>query len=148
MSDKEGIKKEYSTQTAKLVYYIIALCITAIGFSVSRTVEKPLCHSHIPLGIAVVFWGISVFVGFAFIKSRLRILYGNFIYLEILEGNIEEFNKTQSHQEYAAELALKDINKNSKKYEKHIFLQEILFYLGIISFIIWHIIEMYNNSNI
>lgn len=148
MSDKEEIKKEHRSQTSKLVYYIIALCIAAIGFSVTQTSGQSLSFSHIPLGIAVVFWSISVYIGIAFVNSRLNLLYGNNLYLDILEGNIDDFNKSRSYQEYAAELTMKDINRINKKYEKHLFIQEILFYLGVVSFMVWHVIQMYNNINL
>lgn len=146
MTEKEEIKKEHNLQTSKFVYYIIALCVTAIGFSIVQTSRKSLDYLHIPLGVALLFWSVSVYIGFAFIKSRLSILYGNHLYLDILEGNIDDFNKSQAHQKYAVELTLKDINRISKKYERHLYIQQLLFYFGVISFVIWHVIEMYNNS--
>jgi len=146
MSDKEEIKKEHRSQTTKFVYYLIALCIAAIGFSITQTSGQSLNNVHIPLGIAVLLWSISIYIGFAFIKSRLNLLYANNLYLDILEGNVDDFNKSQGHQEYAAELTMNDIKRINKKYEKHLYIQEILFYFGVISFVIWHVIEMYNNS--
>ena len=146
MSDKVEIKKEHRSQTSKFVYYIIALCVAAIGFSIVQTSGQSLDYSHIPLGIALLLWSISIYIGFAFVKSRLNLLYANNLYLDILEGNVDDFNKSRAHQEYAAELTMKDISTTNKKYEKHLYIQEILFYFGVISFVVWHIVEMYNNS--
>ncbi|KOY52415.1 hypothetical protein [Polaribacter dokdonensis] len=146
MADREEIKKEHRAQTSKFVYYIIALCVAAIGFSIVQTSGQSLDYSHIPLGIALLLWSVSVYIGFAFVKSRLNLLYGNNLYLDILDGKVDDFNKSKAHQEYAAELTMKDIERINQKYEKHLYIQEILFYLGVISFVVWHIIEMYNIS--
>jgi hypothetical protein len=146
MSEKNEIKKEHNYVTTKFCYYIIALCVAAIGFSIVQTSGQALDYSHIPLGIALLLWSISIFIGFAFVKSRLKFLYSNHLYLAILEGNIAEYNESKAQQDYAAGLAMKDISEINKKYKKHLYAQEILFYFGVISFIVWHVIEMYNNS--
>ena len=146
MSEKNEIKKEHHYITTKFCYYIIALCVAAIGFSIVQTSGQALRYSHIPLGIALLLWSVSICIGFAFVKSRLQILYSKHLYLNILEGNIDDYNESKEIQEYAAGLAMKDISRINKKYEKHLYAQEILFYFGVISFIVWHVIEMYNNS--
>ena len=146
MADKEEIKREHRSQTTKFVYYLIALCVAAIGFSITQTSGEGLSHTHIPLGIALLFWCLSIYFGFSFVKSRISLLYNNNLYLDILEGNIDDFNQSKAHQEYAAQLAMNDIERINKKYEKHLFIQELSFYFGVISFIVWHIIEMYNDS--
>ena len=144
MAKQEEIKKEHRLQVQKLVYYIIALCVTAIGFSVIQTTGQKLELTHLPLGIAVVLWTISIFLGLRYLSSSISILYNNNLYFDILKGNIADFNKNEATQKYAANIAMEKTQEIAEKYEYHLIAQEILFYFGVLSFLIWHIIKMYN----
>tara|TARA_R110002072_G_scaffold7503_2_gene40965 strand:- start:763030 stop:763476 length:447 start_codon:yes stop_codon:yes gene_type:complete len=146
MTEQLEIKKEHRTQTQKLVYYLIALCVTAIGFSVTQTTGQKLMISQIPLRFAVTCWAFSVFFGLRFLNHNLNIFYDNNLYFDILKGHIPEFNRSTSHQHYAAELVLEKINKAIKKHQYHQFTQELLFYVGIVAFLIWHVLNMYSKT--
>ena len=136
MEGQIEIKKEHHSQIQKFVYYIIALCVTAIGFSIVQTTGQKLEITHLPLGFAVLCWSLSIFFGIRYLSSSISVLYNNNLYFDILKGNAPEFNKSQAHMEYAAGLAMEHTQKIVKKYEYHMFIQEILFYLGVISFLI------------
>lgn len=135
----ESYRSHYQLQE-KYVFYIIALCVSAIGFSVYCTTGKPMKYSQIPLLISVICWGASIFFGLNFLKKLISTKSANF---ELLESKY-------FHKE-TYEIILKDainqiIDDLTAKCLKLFSLQEYLFYAGIVSFIIWHILEMYLNS--
>ena len=54
-NSQNEIIQNYSQKQEKYVYYLIALCVTAIGFSVQLTTGTELNYFHIPLGLALIF---------------------------------------------------------------------------------------------
>ena len=61
-----NIQKEFREKQEKYVYYLIALSVSAIGFSVYKTENQSLAYSQIPLALAVLSWSISIFCGLKF----------------------------------------------------------------------------------
>lgn len=86
MKEQEEIRTQYRQQQEKYIYYIIALCVAAIGFSVHKTIGLPLKWTQVPLGIAVLSWGMSIYYGLRFLRGGLNILYDNHNYYEIIQG--------------------------------------------------------------
>lgn len=132
-----NLQQEYREKQEKYVYYLIALSVSAIGFSIYKTDNQSLTFSQIPLGIAILSWSISIFCGLKFLKYIISNLYANNAYFEIIkENNQESINaKIKGFRE-----AMKINSKSMSIYFK---IQGFLFYLGILLFIAWHIIEMY-----
>ena len=56
MEEQKEIQKQFRQQQEKYVYYVIALCVAVIAFSIHKTTGKSLAWSQIPLAIAVLFW--------------------------------------------------------------------------------------------
>ena len=57
-----SIQQEFRDKQEKYVYYIIAISVSAIGFSVYKTENHQLNLSLIPLGFAVICWSTSIFL--------------------------------------------------------------------------------------
>lgn len=74
MEEQKEIQKQFRQQQEKYTYYVIALCVAAIGFSVHKTIGLPLKWIQIPLGVAVLFWGISIYCGLNFIRYTMHAL--------------------------------------------------------------------------
>ncbi|MDP2174625.1 MAG: hypothetical protein Q8K70_01805 [Bacteroidota bacterium] len=140
--DKEALKesqketqKQYLEMQYKYIYYIGALSVASIGFAVQQTLEQPIKLSQIPLGIAIIFWGLSIFKGFKFLELMLKIHEIQFGYnhTAIKVGFItDEFNKL-------FEDMTKTPMSKAKNNHKYSF---TLFILGCVLFILWRIIEM------
>ena len=137
------IQKQFRQQQEKLVYYIIALSVSAIGFSVFKTTGQSLKIIQIPLGFAVLCWSISIFCGLKFLQYVISNLYANNEYFEIEKGNHPDIG---NHPD-AIEAGIKGFKGamviNKKRMKKYFKFQNSLFYVGIILFIIWHLLEMY-----
>lgn len=148
MSDiKEELIKVYREQQYKYAYYIIALCVAAIGFVVTQTVGKPIKYVQIPLAGAVMAWCISIFCGLKFIQYQISGLYNNVELLKILDGTSELISNKPHLIPYAKELMVDTIEKNGVKASKLANWQDRCFYIGISLFIVWHVLEMIQTNS-
>lgn len=143
MEEQREIQKQFRQQQEKFVYYLIALSVTSIGFSVYKTIDQPLKLIQIPLGISIISWGISIFCGFNFLKYLISTLYSNNEYFNIVQGRNEEIGNNQQLINAASKGVKSAMESNVKKASCFFNWQQYLFYLGVISFILWHLLEMY-----
>lgn len=143
MEQQIELHRLFRQQQEKYVYYIIALCVTAIGFSVYKTTGQELKWTQLPLAISVGCWGLSIFCGLRFLKYILSSIYVNTGYLNILQGIEPGVGTHPEKMKIAASIvkqtmeSISEISNNLSKW------QERLFYSGIILFIVWHVLEMY-----
>ncbi len=140
---QKEIQRQFRQQQEKYVYYILALTVSAIGFGIYKTSGLPLKWSQIPLGLSVICWSISIFFGLNFLKYVIGNLYLNNEYFEILAGINPDFGNTTWQIEANIEglkLAMKSDEKTAEKYFDW---QGKLFFIGVVLFILWHILEMY-----
>ena len=86
MDVKFEIYRSLSQLQEKFVFYLIALNVAAIGFAVFLTLDKPLVITQIPLGLAVISWGLSIWCGTNYLKKLIDSKSINFEMLK-LEGN-------------------------------------------------------------
>ena len=146
MEEQLEIKRQFREQQQKFVYYVIALSVTSIGYSVYQTAGLPLNWSQIPLGFAILCWGFSIYCGFQHLKYIINTLYANNVYLDIVQGNHPEIGEDIEFIKAASSGVMDAMENNSDKANYFFSYQNNLFYLGVILFLAWHVIEMYNNT--
>jgi hypothetical protein len=146
MDDQIEIKKQFRQQQEKYAYYLIALCVAAIAFSITITRDASLKISQIPLGLAVLTWGLSIYFGLKFIQTIISALSSNNSYLDVLKGIHPIVGDNPQKIEYASNMLKEAMEGKSKAAGKSYDWQNRFFYMGFISFIVWHIIEMYLKS--
>ena len=139
MDVKFEIYRSLSQLQEKFVFYIIALNVAAIGFAVYLTLDKPLVLTQIPLGIAVVSWGLSIWFGTSYLKKLIESKSINFEMLK-LEGNRTLINQN----DYAAKSndLMEEDQQIHIKIIQYLKYHEIFFYAGIICFLAWHFLQM------
>lgn len=150
MNDEDKIQKLISelhnrieNQREKFIYYMIALGVTAIGFSVLRTADEPLKFGQIPLGLAIMSWLLSIHFGFLNIVRTLTVLRSNIAFLYIKAG-INPLDGTKMPDiDNPTDIIEKSIKKSNEKTSLYFNKQRATLYSGIIFFIIWHLLEMY-----
>jgi hypothetical protein len=147
MSLQEQMMHQFREQQQKFVYYIVALSVTAIGFSVYKTTGSPLKCSQIPLGLAILCWGGSIAFGITFLRYTIAGIYNNYEYLNLLKGFDSQIGSDPARINHAAGVMKKIMDKNSDIASKYSKWQMRLFYSGVVSFLAWHILEMYLVSN-
>ena len=140
MSDQENLFNHFRESQQKYIYYLIALSVAAIGFSVINTKDLGLSYWQIPLGLAVISWVTSIFIGFKFLTSDLRLISQNYIYL----SNYWKFNADQ--KEKLSELWDQISKESETQIGRLILWQKILFFSGCIFYLLWHIFQMYLNT--
>ncbi|AOW16724.1 hypothetical protein LPB03_04250 [Polaribacter vadi] len=146
MNERFELQKQFRQKQEKYVYYVIALSVASIGFVVNQTNEESLNFYQIPAGLAILSWGYSVYCGLSFMKYIISTLFANDTYLAILEGNHPEIGKDSIKQELAAKGTMEAIKFNSKTAMKLSKSQNLFFITGMILFLIWHLLEMFNNT--
>lgn len=138
-----NVQQEFREKQQKYVYYLVALSVSAIGFSIYKTDNHSLNYSQIPLGLAVLSWSGSIFCGLKFLKFVISNLYANNSYFEIKNGTHPDIGNNPERIK-AGINGFKEAMKINKITMKIYFkFQGYFFYLGILLFIVWHIIEMY-----
>jgi uncharacterized membrane protein len=130
---QKELRASINQKRDKFIYYVIGITVSAIGFSVYKTQNQALSILQLPLGIAILFWLSSIHFGFRYIQLELRSIIIN-------------------HSEIEDEAGAKKNDSKRKKLNDSITTKFTLmtysFYFGIISFLIWRLIEMYNYSPI
>ncbi len=144
MNTEIELYKQHSNKQEKYVYYIIALSVASIGFSVHKTTGVGLDCVKIPLGIAIVCWGLSIYCGLRFLKYVLSNVYANIDLNKISEGRHSKIGTNIHLIEAASSGILEGMNDNGNAMKRLSKWQELFFYFGIIFFLTWHILEMYN----
>lgn len=139
------IQKQHRERQEKFVYYQIALCVTAIGFSVVQTIDQKLDCSHIFIAASVFFWVTSIFCGFQFIQIVLLALWANNRYFETIAGRVGNVSPSQEVEKVAAQILREKAEKYSKRSQRNFSWQQYFFYAGLASFVTWHIIQMTTN---
>lgn len=143
MEEQREIQRQFRQQQEKFVYYLIALSVTAIGFSVYKTTGLQLKWTQMPLGLAILCWGISVFCGLNFLKYVISSLYANNTYFDLIRGKYSKIGTHPQKIEAATSGVKQAMETNSNRASSYLKWQERLFYSGIFLFLIWHITEMY-----
>ena len=143
MEEQKELQKQFRQQQEKYVYYLIALCVAATAFAIHQTTGKFLRYSQIPLGFAVVSWGISIYSGLRFVSRSLDFLYTNNEYFEVLQGRNEITGNNPYKIQVGKETLEKIMKEKIENVQKFGNWQNKCFYIGSVAFIIWHVIEMY-----
>jgi hypothetical protein len=146
MSERKEIQKQFRQQQEKYVYYVLALCVASIGFTVNQTIGQSLSWYKLPAGIAILCWSYSIYSGLYFLRYVISTLFANDTYLSITEGSYPEIGTNKQMQKVAAKGAKQAMDSNSDKAMKLSKRQNALFFIGMTSFITWHILEMIHKT--
>ena len=114
--------------------FIIAVNGALIAYAFKQVENRSLTLDLIPLGIAIVFWGLSFYFGVTSVRKLISTRI------------IDIFRNTSNlvkQQPVYAEIAREAFNKAgnvSNSYNKKMF---VFLYIGGCSYIFWQILEMY-----
>ena len=107
---------------------------------------KSLNWHQLPLGIAVLSWAVSIYLGITAIKYRISSLFANNVYIDIVEGRHPDVGNNPHNIQIGVKAMEQVFEHNSNRSKSIFFWQERLFYGGMILFIVWHILEMVKNT--
>jgi hypothetical protein len=143
MDEQKEIQTLFRQQQEKYNYYLIALCVTEIGYAVHITLEQPLKYSQIPLAMAVAAWGLSVYFGLKFITYSLSILFANNALFDVIKGNHPDAGTHPERIEAASKGIVHAMDTSSESARQISIWQKRLFFSGMILFLFWHVLEMF-----
>ena len=142
MEEQRDIQRQHRQGQSKYTYFLIALSVSSIAFSIQKTINEPLILRQIPLGLAVLSWAFSIYSGLTFLQKGLDILYTNNAYFEALKGNLAETKGNPAMNTIAANELMKILKDKIKCGSKYYIWQFRSFLTGIVLFIVWHLFEM------
>lgn len=128
---------------SKYTYFLLAAAGAAIGFALTQTQNIGISCSQIPLGIAVILWGLSFYFGcrrLAYVNSTL---YANSALLNIESGQHPEVGNHPQHMQAASEGVRQAIESNSEIANKLGHWQFRTLIAGAVFYVSWHVLEMY-----
>lgn len=128
---------------SKYTYFLLAAAGAAIGFSLSQTKEVSLAWSQVPLGLAVLLWGVCFFCGCRHLAYVNSALYANAVLLKIESGQHPEVGNHPQRMQAASEGVRNAIEQNSESANRLGHWQFRSLVAGAVFYIIWHVLEMY-----
>lgn len=144
MSIRNELQKQFREQQQKFIYYMLALTVTAIGYSLHQSSGVKISLSQIPLAIAILSWSVSVYCGLTFLKFVIATLYVNEEHLKAIDGEHPLAGNHREKQQIVLEATKEAMESNGKKALRLSKWQGRLFYVGMIAYITWQVIDRIN----
>lgn len=140
------IYRTLQTSQEKYIYFLLTAAIAAIGFATTQTQSLQLSFSQIPLGISVLCWGISIFSGLINREYYNSTLFANYNLIKVQIGEHPLTGINPELIEVGSEGIKQAMESNSSKVNIYGHLQTIMFFMGAVFYVLWHIYEMYIRS--
>lgn len=132
----------YASQD-KYTYFMLGATVASIGFAITQTQNLRLELTQIPLGLALLCWGLSFWFGSLNRRYYNSYLFANYDLLRIQRGEHPETGQHPQMIQAASEGIKIAMDKSSNKAGMFANLQTYFFILGAGFYIGWHILEMY-----
>lgn len=138
----EVYRAQRDSQT-RYTYFLLTAVGAAIALTINQTHELPLTESQIPLGLAVLCWGLSFIFGCMHLRYTSVILGANGELLQVQAGTHALAGTDPAKIAYGSERLREIIEKNNNRSSNFSNLQFRLLILGAIFYITWHVFEMW-----
>ena len=80
------IHRQHRSGQDKYTYFLLAITASVVAFSVQKTSGLKLVWPMLPLGFAVLFWGISFYFGCKSLIWVQTSIYANYSLLQLHKG--------------------------------------------------------------
>lgn len=139
MSALQELHKAHRDGQEKYIYFLLASGGAAVAFAITQTTEATLSITKIPLGLAVLCWGLSFYCGCKQLLQTSNILQQNYEMLRVQAGLNPEF---PPHPQIITIIrdAIGEQIKKSGQWGRRQFL---LLLAGAFFYVVWHVLEMY-----
>ena len=124
--------KRHGASAEKYVYYLVALTVAAIAYSIDITKDDRLSIETIFILLAIISWGFSFFFGSRYIIESIK----------LIKMNMEHFTKKPEEKAAHYELLVAKSNKTGDFNTRQLW----SFGIGIVFFVMWYVFHLYNNS--
>lgn len=137
------VYRQFRLTQDKYVYFLLAAAGAAIGFAVNQTHDSVLSRSQLPLGAAVLCWGLSFFFGCRHLAYVGSTLYANAELLKVESGQHPEVGRHPQLMAAASEGIRSAIEDNSNRANRLGHMQFRFLVVGAVLYIGWHVLEMW-----
>jgi hypothetical protein len=144
MADDKSLEvyRQLRTSQDKYTYFLLAGAASAVALAVNRTTGASLSYWQVPLGLAVLCWGLSFYFGCRHIAYVNSNLYANSELLKVQSGTHPLAGRNPQLATAAAEGITKAMEANSEVANRYGHLQFRLLISGGILYIAYHVLEM------
>lgn len=142
MSERNSLAHRLKDNQVKYVYYLLALAVGAIAFSVNSTMRMKISYDMLPLGIGVLCWLISIFCGIKYLQYCNAYEFTNVTFLDTQNGENPLAGRHPEKIQIACDTLHGIMGKQSNKTANFGAAQDWFLYIGTILFIAWRVIEM------
>lgn len=132
----------------KYTYFLLATAGAGIALAVNRTVGAALCPAQIPLGLAVICWGLSIWLGCRYIEYVNSTLFANGELLRVERGIHPMAGSHPKTVAVASEGIREAMESNQKAISRLGNWQFRLLLLGALLYVTWHVTEMYLRTGV
>lgn len=134
-------------QEIKYVYYLVALCVSSLGYAVFRTAGHPLNNWLILWAASMLCWGVSAFLGLTYLSDDIKFNDTLGVY-HMLRSNAQNDLDADARNIINRIIADYEVKNDSKytKLKRLVEWQRWLFLCGVVVFIFWHLTEMYHSK--
>lgn len=145
MADNKDLLELYKQHQAsqdKYTYFLLAAAGAAIGFAVQKTEGQLLSLWLLPVGLAIVCWGVSFYYGCKNIVWVQTAIYANSSLLQLKSGTHPQQPPHQQLADAAISGVRNALETNVNKAQFFGIWQFRMLITGAVLFISWRILEM------
>ncbi len=139
--NKQDTLKEMRSLQSRYIYYVIALNVAAVAYTIHHIQGQGFNWSHWLLGASVVFWASGVVLGFQFLfrfNQVMQITYNFHRTIVSAESSVHAEAIVKGVKGYLDKDSSKIQLKAFKFYKWALF----SFYIGCAIFICWQVLQM------
>ena len=137
------VYRQHSATSDKYTYFLLAAVGAAIALSINQTHALKLSPSQIPLGLAVLLWGLSFYLGCRHIGMVKATLHTNGTLLRVQDGEDPMTGRNVEAIGIASGVLREIIDKRSNQASFAAVWQFRCLVLGGIAYLAWHVYEMW-----
>ncbi|WP_309683024.1 hypothetical protein [Polaromonas sp.] len=137
------VYRQHSATSEKYTYFLLAAVGAAIALCINQTQALNLSPSQTPLGLAVVLWGLSFYLGCRHVGMVKATLYTNGALLRVQDGMDPLAGRNVEAIGIASDALREIIDTRSNQASFAAAWQFRCLVLGGIAYLAWHIYEMW-----
>ncbi len=136
------LHEQLTTAQSKYAYFLLAAAASAIALALNRTASEPLEFVQLPLGAAVVCWGLSFYFGCRYLAWVDATLQANTAISMAQSGTLPGIPDHPLARQAAAEGAREAAEQNSEHAGRNARRQFRFLVAGAVFYVVWHVLAM------
>ena len=148
-TDTDGVLelfRQHRDFNNRFIYFLLAVAASGVAFAIQKSENAALEWPLIPLGLAVVSFGLSFYFGISTLRKVGAALGGNYSLLQLKVGAHPGQPPAGEATEAAVKGTYRAIEESLNDAQKFSYRQIRLLFTGGIFFVVWHVLDLYLKS--